>query len=698
VEIMTALKHFGQMHKPIDMEMDTIPKADSDSVEALATLRQAMESGHEFILLTGPEGAGKSKLVQELLPHLTCMVSRVTIPDREMTNQDFRQFLAEALGLEAEVQSRGAFLLKIRDFLMSEAVKDHRIILVLESIQCLKKKLFKEFELLSDIRIRDRDPITILFVGLTEAESIFNDPYLAKINNRIFVKIRLKDADSDDVGNLDDVRRHIRERLQQAGTLEPVFDAFAVREVYRLSRGRLWVVDGLFDLALLNGSLHGLKKIPAAVVGEYARQLGLPVKGDGDRELFQRNLESVRQKLQNSLDAKAPPESDTRVGLQGAHLGHNGRVPGADPTVLAENADQLETLTQPHKDRDFFQPGRASTQQKPQSELDNNLPSEPGDRVEPEAVLPLDSGLESDAGQGAMNQFQEGDWDDRVLMQYIDRTHLNREPVPQRPEGQWYDSTSTQIHDIDDDWETDPVASGPVLNRSSFMWGALSVISVLLIFFAVWIQFFDESGNLSRFFTDTAVKIESALLSIWQGDSGDATPESAAKPSPPSSETIVPEPANPASPERDSAADAWPLQTGSMIQFDSNSYEIGPEYAKLLDRVAAYLERHPEHHVSLRGYSDNIGSRDYNLFISRYRALVVKYYLIGKGVSAERMQILGMGQGSPVGSNDTPEGRRHNRRVEIKLIQGSSPNPGVEMNPLPFQHQLDFQPEDLIKK
>jgi OOP family OmpA-OmpF porin len=570
VEIMAALKHFEQMHKPSDIEKDAIPKAASDPAEALAGLRQALESEDGFVLLTGPAGAGKSMLVQDLLPHLTCMVSRATIPDKEMTNQDFRRSLAEALGLETKVHSRGAFLLQIRDFLMSEVVKDHRIILVLESIQCLNKKLFKELELLSDICIRDRNPITFLFVGLTEAESIFSDPYLAKIANRICLKIRLKDADSDDVGNLDDVRRHIRERSQQSG---------------------------------------------------------------------------------------------------------------ADAPAVDKSAGQLETQTQRHKDRDLFQHSRASVQRIPQSELDSNAPPEPGDRIEPEGMPPLGSGLEPDANSVAVDQFQEGDWEDRVLMQYIDRTHLNRDPVPQRPEGQWYDSASTHGGGIEDDLEKGPVASRPALNRSSFVWGALSVISVLLLFFSVWIHFFDESGALSRFFIDTADKIESLLFSAGQGDTDDASPEPAAKLSPPSSEINTQEPAKPASPGDDSADDTWSLQTGAMVQFDSNSYEIGAGYAKLLDRVAAYLERHPEQHISLQGYSDNIGSRDYNLFISKYRALVVKYCLIGKGVPEERMQILGMGEGHPIGSNDTPEGRRHNRRVEIKLISDSPPDPGPKVNP-----------------
>jgi outer membrane protein OmpA-like peptidoglycan-associated protein/type II secretory pathway predicted ATPase ExeA len=657
---MVVLKHTEQKHKPIDKKKDIEPRTGDNPEEALAGLCRALESEEDFALLTGPAGSGKSTIVRGLLPSLTCMVCRVTVPDKEMTPQDFRRFLAEALCLETNVQSRGAFLLKIRDFLMSEAVKDNRIVFVLESIECLDRKLFKELELLSDISIDDRNPITYLFVGLTEAEPIFSDPYLAKIANRIRVKIRLEDASCDDAscddaGTFDDVRRHIRERLQKAGAPELVFDVFAVREVYRLSQGRLWAVDGLCDLALLNGALHGLKKIPVTVVDEYARQLGLPVTGDDDRESFQRNLESVRRKLQSTLNDKARLEPDA--------------------AAVDENSDQVETLVQRRKDRDIIQPNRVSARRKPQSRPVRNGPSEPGVRTRHEGVPPLDSGPEPDAETVVVNQFQEGDWEDRALMHYIDGAPLRKTPVRQRSKEQWYDSSMTFDRSIDDDLERGPVAGGSELNRSSFLWGALSVISVILVFFAVWIRFFDESGALLRFFTDTAVKIESTLLSAWRGVTGDPSTDTAAKPSSPPSETDAPESADPASPGRDGAADALSLETGAMVLFDSDSYVIDPEYARLLDRVAAYLERHPLQRVSLKGYSDNIGERDYNLFISKYRALVVKYYLIEKGVPAERMQILGMGEGNPVGSNDTPEGRRYNRRVEIKLIPGSSPDP-----------------------
>ena len=132
------------MHKTLDIEKASNPTVGLDPEQALADLRQALESEDGFALLTGPAGAGKFMLVEKLLPYLTCMVCRVTIPDKQMSDQDFREFLAEALVLDTKVESRGAFLLKIRDFLMSEDVKDHRIVLVLESIQRLNKKLFKE--------------------------------------------------------------------------------------------------------------------------------------------------------------------------------------------------------------------------------------------------------------------------------------------------------------------------------------------------------------------------------------------------------------------------------------------------------------------------------------------------------------------------------------------------------------------------
>jgi len=61
-----------------------------------------------------------------------------------------------------------------------------------------------------------------------------------------------------------------------------------------------------------------------------------------------------------------------------------------------------------------------------------------------------------------------------------------------------------------------------------------------------------------------------------------------------------------------------------------------------------------------------VGSITYNLSVSQFRANSIKSYLAGKGVNASHLIAAGLGPKNPLASNDTPEGRQQNRRVEIQ--------------------------------
>jgi len=76
---------------------------------------------------------------------------------------------------------------------------------------------------------------------------------------------------------------------------------------------------------------------------------------------------------------------------------------------------------------------------------------------------------------------------------------------------------------------------------------------------------------------------------------------------------------------------------------------------------------HPVLEILITGYTDSVGNKNYNKQLSRFRATVVKSYLVGHGVDSQRILVSGMGPDNPIASNDTPEGRQLNRRVEIKL-------------------------------
>ena len=86
-----------------------------------------------------------------------------------------------------------------------------------------------------------------------------------------------------------------------------------------------------------------------------------------------------------------------------------------------------------------------------------------------------------------------------------------------------------------------------------------------------------------------------------------------------------------------------------------------------LDRIAALMKARDDIQAKVTGYTDAVGNLHYNLKVSEFRANIVKTYLVGKGVAAGRITTAGMGPANPVASNDTLDGRRRNRRVEIEL-------------------------------
>ncbi len=87
-----------------------------------------------------------------------------------------------------------------------------------------------------------------------------------------------------------------------------------------------------------------------------------------------------------------------------------------------------------------------------------------------------------------------------------------------------------------------------------------------------------------------------------------------------------------------------------------------------MDEVAGVLvNERPDVKVEVIGHTDSVGSSDFNQVLSERRAASVKAYLVERGVAAERISVNGYGESRPRASNDTIEGRRRNRRVEIKV-------------------------------
>ena len=106
----------------------------------------------------------------------------------------------------------------------------------------------------------------------------------------------------------------------------------------------------------------------------------------------------------------------------------------------------------------------------------------------------------------------------------------------------------------------------------------------------------------------------------------------------------------------------WTLEN---VLFDYDKSVIKAEAYPLLDDVVTILNQNPAMKVELQGHTDNIGSKAYNMGLSKRRANAVKAYLAKKGIAKSRMTTKGFGFSKPVALNGTDFGRALNRRVEI---------------------------------
>jgi OOP family OmpA-OmpF porin len=110
-----------------------------------------------------------------------------------------------------------------------------------------------------------------------------------------------------------------------------------------------------------------------------------------------------------------------------------------------------------------------------------------------------------------------------------------------------------------------------------------------------------------------------------------------------------------------------PITVNLHINFANDSAVVPAEAGTLLDKYADFLKRNKNYSAKIVGYTDNVGSATYNKKLSQRRAQAVMDALVARGVNAEQLSAVGMGELNPVASNDTAEGRAQNRRIEAEL-------------------------------
>ena len=114
------------------------------------------------------------------------------------------------------------------------------------------------------------------------------------------------------------------------------------------------------------------------------------------------------------------------------------------------------------------------------------------------------------------------------------------------------------------------------------------------------------------------------------------------------------------------AKGCWVIEN---LLFDTDKYNIKPQYNSILDEVISIIRKNPNVKLQIQGHTDNIASAKYNQRLSERRANSVMNYLTEKGISKARLSAVGYGLTRPIATNLTPEGRTLNRRVQINPVR-----------------------------
>jgi outer membrane protein OmpA-like peptidoglycan-associated protein len=110
------------------------------------------------------------------------------------------------------------------------------------------------------------------------------------------------------------------------------------------------------------------------------------------------------------------------------------------------------------------------------------------------------------------------------------------------------------------------------------------------------------------------------------------------------------------------------LNMPGNVTFETDSAGLNANFFEVLNSVGLVLNEFEQTVIEVAGHTDSTGSDAYNQSLSERRAAAVASYLQTRGVRADRIITVGMGESRPVATNETAAGRQANRRVELTLV------------------------------
>ena len=269
------LKFFGLNEKPFAITPDPRYLYLSERhAEALAHLMYGINEAGGFVQLTGEVGTGKTTIVRSLLAQAPKDAEIALILNPKMTAPEFLLTICEELGIGVPGESRRS-LKDLVDILSGHLLRAHaagkRVVLVVDEAQNLSPEVLEQVRLLTNIETNTQKLLQIILIGQPELRELLARTELRQLAQRITGRYHL------DPLSREETTAYVRHRLRVAGATTDILGPWALREVYRLSRGVPRVINVLCDRALLGA--YSLDR--HRVTGRTVRRAAAEVFGRG---------------------------------------------------------------------------------------------------------------------------------------------------------------------------------------------------------------------------------------------------------------------------------------------------------------------------------------------------------------------------------------------------------------------------------
>ncbi len=251
--------------------------------EALAGLYYGICAHKGFMVMTGEVGTGKTLVVRCLLQLLDQkQLNYAYMFCTRLSSGEFLQDVASDLGIAEPPRSKSQLLRQLQAYLLRRGEKGLYTALIIDEAQHLETEVLEEIRLLTNLETTRGKLLQIVLVGQPELDATLESHNLRQLKQRIAMRFQLRPLSEIQT------RGYIWDRLQQAGSHDPIFTLPAVHSVYVHSSGIPRLINILCDNALISAFATGRTEVTDLMVDEVARDLCLTERNSSRKPASQR--------------------------------------------------------------------------------------------------------------------------------------------------------------------------------------------------------------------------------------------------------------------------------------------------------------------------------------------------------------------------------------------------------------------------